>query len=276
MKRQKILLLAAVVFFVCSPCASKLAFAGYLYGTSYDYSNPLHPFGIPYLCRIDPADGSYVLLSRTAGIYGLAYNNSNEYLYGVGDRTYGQGEFALFRIDPIDGSSDLVTELPWWTRGLAYNSSSGCLYVSTNDAIFSLDPATGSYDLLFSTPELVAGLAYNQNDGQLYGIAMETDCGPGNLCRIDPDDGSFTQVSADPMYVYGLTFNSSNGYLYGTEFVYGSEPDICTLYRIDPTDGSYVLISDNSAPNVMALAYVPEPAAFLLLAFGAIFLRKKR
>lgn len=276
MKRITNFLLGAVVFLAFSACTSTLAFAGYLYGISYDYSNPQIHGGVPYLCRIDPADGSYVSVSQTSHIEGLSYNNSNGYLYGVGDRTSGFGEFALFRIDPIDGSSEVVSELPWWPRGLAYNSSSGRLYVSTTDAIFSVKPATGSYDLLFSTPELVAGLAYNQNDGQLYGIAMETDWGPGSLFRIDPSDGSFTQISADPMYIYGLTFNSSNGYLYSTEFVYGSGPDICSLYRIDPTDGSYVLISDNSAPNVMALAYVPEPSAFLLFAFGAILLGKKR
>lgn len=276
MKRQKILLLAAVVFFVFSPWVSKLAFGGYLYGISYDYSNPLIHGGISYLCRIDPTNGSYVSVSQTPRIEGLSYNNSNGYLYGVGDRTSGFGEFALFRIDLIDGSSDVVAGLPWSTRGLAYNSSSGYLYASSTDAIFRVDPATGSYDLLFSTPELVAGLAYNQYDEHLYGIVMETDWGPGYLFRIDPTDGSFTQVSAEPMGIFGLTFNSSDGYLYGihTHDLAGNTPG--SLYRINPTSGSYVLVSDNSAPNVKALAYVPEPVTFLLFGFGAILLRKKR
>jgi hypothetical protein len=279
MKRQKILLLAAVVFFVCSPCASNLAFAGYLYGISYDFSNPQIPEGVPYLCRIDPTNGSYVTVSQAPPIMGMTYNNSDGYLYGMGSSYNG-----LFRIDPADGSYDVISVLgiPEVTNGLAYNTSDGYLYgtgstviipMPGNGDLFRIDLTDSSYDFVSPTDGYVEGLAYNSSNGYLYGSSLRLS--GAYLLRIDPTDGSYTFVATCPIAFYGLTFNSSDGYLYGLQHTpYSTDPGC--LYRIDPTDGSYVLISDNSAPCVMALAYVPEPAAFLLLAFGAVLLRKKR
>ncbi|HUS71619.1 MAG TPA: PEP-CTERM sorting domain-containing protein [Sedimentisphaerales bacterium] len=275
MKKQLILVLAVVVFFVFSPWACKLAFGAYLYGISYDFSNPQIPKGVPYLCRIDPTEGSYVSVSQTPSIHGLSYNNSDGYLYGMGSNSHG-----LFRIDPADGSYDVISVpgVPEVTSGLAYNTSDGHLYGTGqaevipwpgNGDLFSIDLTDGSYDFVSTSPGYVMGLTYNSSDGYLYGLSVLSQ---PYIVRIDPADGSFTQVSAAPMGIlYGLTFNSSDGYLYGISMTPNG-----SLYRIDPGNGSYVLVSDNSAPNVTALAYVPEPATFLLFGFAAILLRKKR
>lgn len=280
MKRRTILLLALVVFLAFSTCASKLAFGGYLYGISYDFSNPQIPEGVPYLCRIDPTNGSYVLLSYAPPVWGMAYNNSDGYLYGMGSNSNG-----LFRIDPGNGSYDVISVpgAPELTNGLAYNNSNGYLYgagspkritIPGNGYLFRIDLTDSSYDFVSTSPGYIMGLTYNSSNGYLYGM------NGSYLYRIDPTDGSSTQVSAEPGYVFGLTFNSSDGYLYGLQSVsnYPYPPDNTpgSLYRIDPADGSYILVSDNSAPNVVALAYIPEPAAFLLFAFAAILLRKKR
>lgn len=277
MKKQLILVLVAVVFFVLTTWACESACAGYLYGISYDFSNPQIPDGVPYLCRIDPADGSYVTVSQTPHIWGMTYNNSDGYLYGMSSNTNG-----LLRIDPVDGSYDVISVpgIPEVTNGLAYNTSNGYLYgagsaqtvpIPGNGDLFRIDLTDSSYDFVSTAHGYVIGLTYNSNNGYLYGLSM------GYLFRIDPADGSFTQVSAGPEGIFGLTFNSSDGYLYGLQGIpYFPDNTTGSLYRIDPGNGSYVLVSDNSAPNVTALAYIPEPATFLLFAFAAILLRKKR
>jgi hypothetical protein len=286
MNRQKILLLAAVVFLVFSPWVSKSAFAGYLYGISYDYSNPQIPDGVPYLCRIDPANGSYVTISQAPRIWGMTYNNSDGYLYGMGSNSDG-----LFRINPADGSYDVISVLgvPEVTSGLAYNTSDGYLY-GTGSAetipwpgygdLFRINLTDFSYDLISNSIVLASELTYNSSNGYLYAYAFSFTWPYTDIYRIDPADGSCTPVATELTDLYGLTFNSSDGYLYGLQHTHSfpDPPDNTpgSLYRIDPIDGSYVLISDNSAPCIVALAYIPEPAAFLLLAFGAILLRKKR
>ena len=278
MKKQLILVLAVVVFFVFSPCASNLAFAGYLYGISYDFSNPQIPEGVSYLSRIDPTNGSYVSVSQTPPIWGMTYNNSDGYLYGMGSNSDG-----LFRINPADGSYDVISVpgVPEVTNGLAYNTSDGYLYGTGTAGVIPVPPGNVdlfrinltdlSYDLISNPIVLASGLAYNSSNGYLYATAYSTTWFPNDLFRIDPTDGSCTPVITWPMDLYGLTFNSSDGYLYGISMTPNG-----SLYRIDPGNGSYVLVSDNSAPNVTALAYVPEPAAFLLFGFAAILLRKKR
>jgi len=280
MKRRIILLLALVVFLAFSTFASNLVFAGYLYGISYDFSNPYIPEGVPYLCRIEPTNGSYVTFSQTPPIWGMAYNNSDGHLYGMGSNTNG-----LLRIDPADGSYDVISVpgIPEVIDGLAYNTGNGYLYgagsskriiIPGNGYLFRIGLTDSSYNFVSTAPGYVMGLAYNSSNGYLYGT------NGSYLYRIDPTDGSSTQVSAEPGCVLGLTFNSSDGYLYGLQTAsnWPNPPDNTpgSLYRFDPDNGSYVLVSDNSAPNVTALAYVPEPSTFLLFAFAAILLRKKR
>lgn len=278
MKRRTILLLALVVFHAFSTFASNLAFAGYLYGISYDFSNPQIPDGVPYLCRIDPADGSYVTVSQTPHIWGMAYNNSDGYLYGMRSNTNG-----LLRIDPADGTYDVISVpgVPEVTMGLAYNTNDGYLYgagsartvpIPGNGDLFRIDLTDSSYDFVSEATGYVRGLAYNSSNGYLYGTNSSY------LYRINLTDGSSTRISDELKFVRGLTFNSSDGYLYGlqTAVDWPNPPDNTpgSLYRIDPTSGAYVLISDNCAPNVNALTYIPEPATFLLFAFAAILLRK--
>jgi len=278
MNRRTILILALLVFLTFSTYASNLAFAGYLYGVSYDFSNPQIPDGVPYFCRIDPADGSYVLLSQAPRIRGMAYNNSDGYLYGMGYDYDG-----LFRINPADGSYDVISVpgVPEVTNGLAYNTNDGYLYgagstrtipIPGNGDLFRIDLTDSSYDFISEATGYVMGLAYNSSNGYLYGTNSSY------LYRINPTDGSSTRISDELKFVRGLTFNSSDGYLYGlqTAVNWPNPPDNTpgSLYRIDPTSGGYVLVSDNCAPNVNALAYIPEPATFLLFAFAAILLRK--
>jgi hypothetical protein len=284
MKRRTIFLLALVVFLAFSTCASKLAFAGYLYGISYDYSNPQIPDGVPYLCRIDPTNGSYVTVSQAPPVWGMAYNNSDGYLYGMGSNSNG-----LLRIDPADGSYDVISVpgIPEITNGLAYNTSDGYLYGTGTAKVtlpglvdfFRIDITDSSYDLISNSIVLASGLAYNGNNGYLYATALSMTWYYKDLFRIDPADGTCTYIATEPMDFYGLTFNSNDGYLYGFHGAAYPYPPVGTpgsLYRIDPVNGSYVLVSDNSAPNVVALAYIPEPATFLLFAFAAILLRKRR
>jgi hypothetical protein len=280
MKRRTILILALVVFLAFSTFASNLAFAGYLYGISYDFSNPHIPEGVPYLCRIDPTNGNYVTVSQAPPIWGMAYNNSDRYLYGMGSNTDG-----LFRINPADGSYDVISVpgVPEVTHGLAYNTSNGYLYgegspkritIPGNGYLFRIDLTDSSYNFVSTAPGYVMGLTYNSSNGYLYGM------NGSYLYRIDPTDGSSTQVSAEPGFVLGLTFNSSDGYLYGLQSHsnWPNPPDNTPgrLYRIDPASGSYVLVSDNSAPNVTALAYVPETATLLLLALGSLLVTRQR
>lgn len=280
MKRRTILLLALVVFLAFSTFASNLAFAGYLYGISYDFSNPQIPDGVPYFCRIDPADGSYVLLSQAPRIWSMAYNNDDGYLYGMGSNTNG-----LFRIDPADWTYDVISVpgVPEITNGLAYNTSDGYLYgagsartvpIRDNGDLFRIDLTDSSYDFVSEATGYVMGLAYNSSNGYLYGTNSSY------LYRINLTDGSSTRISDELKFVRGLTFNSSDGYLYGlqTAVDWPNPPDNTpgSLYRIDPGNGSFVLVSDNSAPNVNALAYVPEPATFLLLALGSLLVTRQR
>lgn len=277
MKNRTILLLVLVVFLAFSTFASNLAFAGYLYGISYDFSNPQNPDGVPYLCRIDPTDGSYVTVSQTPHIWGMAYNNSDGYLYGMRENTNG-----LLRIDPADGTYDVISVpgVPEVTNGFTYNASDGYLYgagsartvpIPGNGDLFRIDLTDSSYDFVSTTPGYVTGLTYNSSNGYLYGMSGSY------LFRIDPTDGTYTQVSAGPERIFGFTFNSSDGYLYGLQGKpYFPDNTTGSLYRIDSGNGSYVLVSDNSAPNVTALAYIPEPATLLLLALGSLLVTRQR
>jgi hypothetical protein len=209
----------------------------------------------------------------------MTYNTSDGHLYGMSSDSDG-----LFRVDPDNGSYDVisVSGVPEVTNGLAYNTGDGYLYgagsprritIPGNGCLFRIDLTDSSCNFISSTPFCIIELAYNNSNGYLYGI------GGSYLYRIDPTNGSFTQVSDETGFGYGLTFNSSDGYLYsfqGTPYPYppGNTPG--SLYRIDPADGSYILVSDKSAPNVVALAYIPEPATLLLLALGSLLLTRRR
>ena len=67
--------------------------------------------------------------------------------------------------------------------------------------------------------------------------------------------------------VFCVCGSSFAGYLYGT----GSD----NLYKINPSDGTYIVIDDVTAV-VDGLAYVPEPTTLLLFGLGAVMVRKKR
>ena len=72
------------------------------------------------------------------------------------------------------------------------------------------------------------------------------------------------------IWAYESAFGS---YLYGTT---GNHLMDRTLFRIDPTDGSYITVSIDSAEEIVGLACVPKPATLLLLGLGAVIVRRKR
>lgn len=181
-------------------------FAGLAYNSSDGYLYSIGEYESMYetftgLFKIDLTDGSYDLVSNVPDIYepegvaGLAYNSIDGYLYGVkvgfliGDKS------DLFRVDPTDGSYELILNdiVPEAIAGLTYNTSDGYLYGTSLNNLYRIDPTDGSYGLVSgSSVSEIGGLAYNSSNGYLYGTKSRFD---NDLYRIDPDDGSYVMVS---------------------------------------------------------------------------------
>lgn len=213
----------------------------------------------------DGQDGS-VLVSGEVGpavdILGLAYNSSDGYLYGG-------NETSLWRINPMDGTSDIITSSgDFRIDGLAYNPNNGLLYAGSRHVttMWMIDPSNGSTVDVANASVLTMGLTYNTDDGFLYSTRLN------DLFRIDPSDWSVTQISAKlggaDITVTGLAYNPIDNYLYGG--------NTNNLRRISPLDGELVNMGTAGVNRYSGLAFVPEPTTLSLLALGAILLRRRR
>jgi len=81
------------------------------------------------------------------------------YLYGTDSST------QMWKIDPTDGSKNLISGLGFYVNGLTYNNDDGYLYGTDSSAqMWKIDPTDGSKSLISCLGFYFNGLAYNNDD----------------------------------------------------------------------------------------------------------------
>lgn len=169
--------------------------------------------------------------------FGGAYRTANSTAYTI---DFGSGE--VVRYNPATGSGGRVALTGAYSIwGVAYDTERDVIYggVEYGGAgivqLVVIDPATGAASPLpnpigFGTRDL----AFNPVDKKLYGVAFAS--GGPKLIRIDRDTGAGTVV-APTTDVGGMDYDAVSARIIG---IRNSD---ATLWRIDPSNGSSVLLA---------------------------------
>jgi hypothetical protein len=151
-----------------------------------------------------------------------------------------------------------------YSRGLAFDSS-GNLYAADN-GINTIDKFDSSGNrstfASFSTMDGGIGLAFDSS-GNLYA----TDYGYGTIEKFDSSGNRSTFASG--LYSMGLAFDSS-GNLYAAEYDYG------TIEKFDSSGNRSIFASGLNSPMFVAVQPIPEPATAIIMALGAVMLKRRR
>lgn len=239
------------------------------------------------LIEIDPTDPGVV---RTIGahgldgrlLYSLDQDPGTMRLVGLSLIDLGAGiyAFATVAYDLRTGAGSVLQELGTsnavgffdalvYVDALSAFVSSYGATTNTSELV-TLDPDTGASSPIVATPAPdLDALAYDDVRDLVYGWDPN---GANELTVLDPSDGSQTVLGALPAGSAAGTFSEEDGGLFLIE------RDTNSLLRIDTTDGGAPIQGVDlglfSADPLRALAFspVPEPAAHVLLAVGALVL----
>jgi hypothetical protein len=163
-------------------------------------------------------------LNPFGGISGLAYDAAGDILYAVD-----AGPELIYAVDHRTGEATTIASVDGVNAtGLAFDSTTGMLYVSTVDdnKLIIIDPATGDNATIgaFVNASGVEGLAYDTRTGTLYALSDLTD----QLVTIDVDTAIATPVlDLPPVNWRGLAYDAELDALFASVSISGH------LYRID-------------------------------------------
>lgn len=197
---------------------------------------------------------------------GLAYDSSQEILYGVN----GRGAQSLFTVDQTTGQATPVgnhgvTDL----FGLAYDSQNDVLYGTQfdfNGQFISLNPTTGAATNVGTIANRIGGLTYDSRNDRLIGIQDVA----GDLFEIDRANGNQTLLLDGPA-------NNDSGLAY--------DPENDLFWNIDSRGNLYSYDPNNSFDRTTRLTglgvhdgltfvfgpvTVPEPASLALFGMGLL------
>lgn len=210
------------------------------------------------LLTVDPSTAAVIVVGSILSpvVAGLAYDEDTGMLYGTDTQTRN-----LVRIDPLTGNTTTVgatgVELP---HGAAIDPVDGSLYVVGWDSsqeyqsfLYSVDTSTGAASVIGAVGySSIGALDFDPTSNVLYGARGGPDDTAGSLVTIDTATGAGTLVAATHRMT-GISFDSS-GQLYGVDN--GSMSGVpSSLYLIDKSDGSWILIGSMEVSNVLGLVF---------------------
>ena len=242
------------------------------------------------LFRVDPTNGNRTLLSDfgNAGQGPLGSDpqdvavetNGTVLAIDAGGGTGNNG--ALFRINPGSGNRTLLSDfgnaaqgpLGEDPRGLVVEASGAVLVIDSDgvnpfNALFRVDPTSGNRTLLSDFSNAAQGPVGDVGRGiavEASGAVLVTDINAGTngvLFRIDPITGNRTLLSdfgnpgqgAFGFNPFGIAVEAS-----GTILVVNQDEgtgDNGALFRIDPTTGNRILLSDFGNAGQGTLGFAP-------------------
>lgn len=209
------------------------------------------------LLSVDPSTAAATVVGSMLSpvVAGLAYDEATGMLYGTDSQTWN-----LVRIDPLTGSTTTVgatgVELP---HGAAIDPADGSLYVVGLDSsqgcqsfLYSVDTSTGAASVIGAIGySYIGALDFDPTSDVLYGAKGGPETA-GSLITIDTATGAGTLVAATHRMT-GLSFDSG-GQLYGVDN--GSMSGVpSSLYLMDKSDGSWILIGSMEVSNVLGLVF---------------------
>lgn len=223
--------------------------------------------------------GDYVY---DAWILGLAYNSTDNLLYGSGryesDGNWSTGQ--LFTINKDTGEATIVGPHGDYfpMSGLAYDPISNTLFGTYgpggDESLYSIDPMTGSATLIGSLGGYqIHGLAFDPITNILYGSAYTEPPGEAAFLSIDRATGFTTLINTTTQSLAGISFDPVTGILYGVDDGGLSGTYTTGLYEVDKATGQTSLIGYVPLSNPHGLEFVasiPIPSAIIL--FGSGFL----
>ena len=261
--------LAGSLFWLSSPAQATLigvSFRGFRSSTFYE----LHPATLS-------ANATTQFPVPLGRVHALA-QRSNGHIFGIGRQEVGVDAFGdaivwdvLTRIDPITGETNDTVRLlnaGGGFTGLAFSPDDLLFGVQAFPAqtskLWRIDRSTGEQTLVGGTgaSSFIQGLAFSR-DGRLYGWNVQS-----GLVEVDPLTGASTRITQGPEpvpLIQSLLF-LPDGRLIGA----GTDLfDIDVVTGIATSRGAWVSDSPQPGLSITGLALpVPEPSAFLLVAYG--------
>ncbi len=165
---------------------------------------------------------------------------------------------ALYEIDITTGATTsigTVSSNASTTAGLAYDASTGTLYLSStgNDSLYTLDLTTGTATLVgsYGDPTIVMhGLEFDDSTMTLY-AASGTSGSNNNLFDVNTSTGLATLIGPT-----GVTSFTNLGYNSDTNVLYGTNSGADSFYSVDRATGAMTFIGLlNTSTNPNGLAY---------------------
>ncbi len=226
---------------------------------------------------------------------------------------YGSDGFTsdLVLINTADGSSSLVGNMAGLSYGvgLAYNPNTDTMYTRDFDTLFTVNYNNAATSAVGASGTFITSLEFSTDYSTLYSV----DQGTGDFYHVSPGTGTATWVGNTGIATPLDLTSSSGGTLYACNIagdIYTVSPvngaatllwsgvtaDGLTSIQFDPYDNLYgvtlnsdMLISINLGngtsgvvggpiirQDIRGMTFVPEPAAFSLLALGGLTLTALR
>lgn len=212
--------------------------------------------------QVDLVSGAASQIATTASqVNAVGYNTLDNYMYGIDSSG---SVIAIAQDGTLTdlGNPGLDSSVNWQSGDF---DDAGHLWVTSGGAsgtdqpyyeIDLSDPSSSTYGTIIDSGTLTrpTGFAAMPSDwvftnGAFYGlVGQRTGAGEASLVRFDPATGAVTVEgtipgTANEDRVYGAGYADSNGYLYFSNNTSGN------IYRVDPTDGSAIALSDGPAAS---------------------------
>lgn len=165
---------------------------------------------------------------------------------------------TLVRINATGGDAYPVFPLPSFVfmKGMAFRGDT--LYIGrVNGSIYRINMTTGASTLVVNTGLNLTSLDFNPLTGQLWASECQFGgCSPNRIFKVNLSTGATTLVGSTGQFqpTLDLMFDGA-GILYGTV---GVNSSLCTLVRIDTSNGAATVVGSMGRKSIQALATLPD------------------
>ena len=233
------------------------------------------------LYRVSTIDASHTLIGSLSfsSIAGIAFNASDELLYGFGGFNPG----FLVSIDPTTGNDNVIANLPFQVAegGVTFSPDGSLIGVGRSTGqpfrpgLFSVDLESGdvtNLGVVSGGDRDINGIAW-RDDGKLVGLDRISN----SLLEIDPVTGQSFTISFLGTTLGGVSGITREGddYFFATAGPASFIPGSNQLFRFDPYTGSTTLVGSlGFSSGVSGLAgsfIIPEPSSVALASLLTLF-----